>query len=91
MFMGRKILAFTIGSAILGSPFLGDLAEGKPKRTRHRHIVRKPVGCPIHRTAEGEPVDCRGWRYRAGVGWDNTCINLDYLPSMYACSSNDRR
>jgi hypothetical protein len=46
----------------------------------------------LHRTAEGELVDCRGWRKRDTViGWDNSCFGLDYLPSMYACSARGRR
>ncbi len=27
-----------------------------------------------------------GWRYRFGRGWDNTCINVSWLPSQFACS-----
>ena len=46
--------------------------------------------CPLRRTVNGDIVDCNGWRLRS-TGWDNTCLNLDYLPSMYACSSPGRR
>jgi hypothetical protein len=29
-----------------------------------------------------------GWRYRSNArGWDNTCLNLPWLPSQFACSS----
>jgi hypothetical protein len=54
-------------------------------RVHSRYYVGIPSGCPIHRTAEGEIVDCQGWRLRPG-GWDNSCFNLDYLPSQFACS-----
>jgi hypothetical protein len=37
-------------------------------------------------TAEGELVDKNGWRLRDG-GWDNTCLNIPWLPSQYACSA----
>jgi len=29
-----------------------------------------------------------GWRYRLTVrGWDNTCVNVPWLPSQFACSA----
>jgi hypothetical protein len=59
---------------------------GAHYRVHPRHYVRIPPGCPIRRTAEGEIVDCQGWRLRPG-GWDNSCFNLDYLPSQFACST----
>jgi hypothetical protein len=55
-------------------------------RVHPRHYARVPSGCPIRRTAEGEVVDCQGWRHRTG-DWDNSCIGLDYLPSQFACST----
>jgi len=59
-------------------------------RAHPRQYVRIPSGCPIRRTAEGEIVDCQGWRLRPG-GWDNSCFDLDYLPSQFACSSGGGR
>jgi uncharacterized low-complexity protein len=66
-------------------------AAADPQTNKHyrRHIASS--ACPLHRTAEGELVDCRGWRKRSNVGWDNTCFNLDYLPSMFACGGRGRR
>lgn len=46
--------------------------------------------CPVRTLPSGELVDCHGWRRRS-IGWDNTCFNLDYLPSQYACSSRGGR
>ncbi len=61
-------------------------------RVYHRHYAENPSGCPLHRTALGELVDCQGWRLRDNaIGWDNSCFNLDYLPSMYACGSSGGR
>ncbi len=67
-------------------------ADARPI-TRYRYYVPKPitVGCPVHRAVDGTPVDCHGWRYRDNYGWDNTCFNLDYMPTMYACSAHGAR
>jgi hypothetical protein len=75
--------------ALLAAPALSHAGDTKG---RHRHYLGKPVACPMHRNAEGELVDCQGWRKRANAtGWDNSCFHLDYLPSMYACSARGRR
>ncbi|MGO9174473.1 MAG: hypothetical protein ACLP7P_21260 [Rhodomicrobium sp.] len=59
-------------------------------RAYHRHHPVRSAGCQLHRNPEGELVDCQGWRHRDNaIGWDNTCFNLDYLPSMYACGSTN--
>ena len=68
------------------------LSSAEAAKRHHRHFARNAVSCPVHRNAQGELVDCQGWRKRDNViGWDNTCFSLDYLPSMYACSSRGRR
>jgi hypothetical protein len=75
--------------ALVAAPGLSSADEMK---SRHRHVAPKSVYCPVHRNAEGELVDCQGWRKRANAtGWDNSCFNLSYLPSMYACSARGRR
>jgi hypothetical protein len=88
--MSNKFAVIAAGVALLAAPLAGAAAEERARPHHHRHFVKRPAGCPLHRTAEGELVDCQGWRLRPG-GWDNTCFNLDYLPSMYACSSRGRR
>jgi len=64
-------------------------AEARTK-TNHRTVAKAQNRCPLRVTVNGDIVDCNGWRLRQS-GWDNTCFNLDYLPSMYACSSSGRR
>jgi len=62
----------------------------------HRHSARwldrrpsQPRGCPVRQLADGSLVDCQGWRKWSGhIGWDNSCFNLDYLPSQFACGPN---
>jgi hypothetical protein len=89
MMISRKFSVLAGCIALLAAPALSS-AEGT--KSHHRHIARKPASCPVHRNAEGELVDCQGWRKRANVtGWDNSCFNLSYLPSMYACSARGRR
>ncbi len=84
----RGVLAvFVAGFAVVAAPMVGG-ADAKTK-THRRHFVKTRAVCP-RRTAEGEVVDCNGWRLRPG-GWDNTCFNLDYLPSQFACSARSRR
>jgi hypothetical protein len=100
----KKFLGLAAVFALIAVPLIAGLAAAfaliavplsqasakDGSKSHHRHSVKKPVGCPTHRTAEGEIVDCHGWRNRAGIGWDNSCFNLDYLPSSYACSSRGR-
>ena len=68
---------------------LSGVAEAKTKK-HNRYAAKASNNCPTRVTVNGDIVDCNGWRLRPG-GWDNTCFNLDYLPSMYACSSRGRR
>ncbi len=84
----KVITAVFAACALLAAPAVADPLAKAQHRAAHRDKARRLAGCPVHKTAEGELVDCRGWRFRGGaIGWDNTCLNLDYLPSAYACSS----
>ncbi len=69
----------------------GPAAAQAPRLDRKAHIGQHQRGCPVRRLPSGELVDCRGWRFGHGIGWDNSCFNLDYLPSSYACSAWGRR
>jgi hypothetical protein len=93
---GKIITLAAATVAILVAPQLApDTAEAKSKAYKgyagQRYARAAEYGCPLRRTVDGDLVDCRGWRLRPNVGWDNTCLNLDYLPAMYACSSPGRR
>jgi len=91
MSIRNRFTAFAACLALLAAPLAGAAAEDGAK-SNHRHYVKKRAACPLHRTAEGELVDCQGWRLRSNAtGWDNSCFNLDYLPSMFACSARGRR
>ncbi len=93
MRISNKIAAIAAGFAILATPIF--VAEAKPKPTpkhkmHHRHFVKKPHLRGVRYSPDGDLIDRNGWRRRTGV-WDNTCLNLDYLNSMYACSSSGRK
>jgi len=89
MIVNNKLAAVAAAFVALTAPMLDAAAETRTK-THHRHFVNRSASCSLRRTAEGELVDCHGWRYRGGLlGWDNTCFNLDYLPSQYACSGTN--
>jgi hypothetical protein len=87
---GTKLTVLIAALALLG---LLPAVAGQSKRETtahhraiHSHQAKRPSGCPVHRNAEGDLIDCQGWRYRSSIGWDNTCFHLDYLPSSFACS-----
>src|SRR5271165_6826172 len=76
----KKIAALVVCCAILaGAP-----ASAGKARKHDRQYAQTPVGCPLHRAVDGTLVDCHGWRWRDNSGWDNSCFNLDYLPSQFA-------
>jgi hypothetical protein len=86
MYFSVRLAALAAACVLFTAPLLGYAHEARTK-THHQHFASKSANCPLRRTPEGELVDCRGWRLRSNVqGWDNTCFNLDYLPSQFACS-----
>ncbi len=92
--MGNRKLAVLIAMfAILAVPAAAAAQAGRYRahyRVYRHHCLAMPCRCLLHRTAEGELVDCQGWRLRGGtIGWDNSCFNLDYLPSQFACGSGN--
>jgi hypothetical protein len=92
-----RILTIAATAAMLASSQLSsDAAEAKTKAYKgyagQRYARVGQYNCPLRRTVNGDIVDCHGWRFRSNaIGWDNSCFNLDYLPSMYACSSRGGR
>ena len=92
-----RILTIAATAAMLASSQLSsDTAEAKAKACKgyagQRYARVGQYNCPLRRTVNGAIVDCHGWRLRSNpIGWDNSCFNLDYLPSMYACSSKGGR
>ncbi len=93
MSSGNRLVAVAAGFAILAAPLFGTADAAKNKiKVHHQHYVHRSGGCPVRQIADGSLVDCHGWRKWSGsIGWDNTCFNLDYMPSEFACSSRDGR
>jgi hypothetical protein len=85
------LIAAAASFAMLATPMGGTAAVAKTK-TYQRYAFQRHAGCPLRRTVNGDIVDCNGWRLRSNaIGWDNSCFNLDYLPSQFACSSRGGR
>jgi|SRR5271165_1838441 len=91
MTMTRKFVSLAIIAVTL---ILPALASAQPPR--YSRACTKCIGllcftcqtyCPLRRVAGGDVADCRGWRFVNGH-WNSSCLNLDYLPSQYACSPN---
>jgi hypothetical protein len=83
----KKVVAFTACLSILAAgPASMVAAKSRVKaKAHHRHVAQGSAGCPLRRVAGGDLADCHGWRLIDGR-WDNTCFNLDYMLSQYACS-----
>jgi hypothetical protein len=90
----NRLAVFTAVFALLAMPLFATFADAKPKgyhrHYNHRAYATRRYAPSDRRLIGGDYVDSHGWRYRTGYGWDNTCLNLDYLPSQYACSNNRR-
>jgi hypothetical protein len=78
----KKLAYFTVICLIFSVPLYGAAAEIKHK-PHYRHYVSKSHH---HRLWLANQTDNNGWRHRSR-GWDNTCLNLAYLPSEFACDA----
>ncbi len=93
--MKRKMKTVLVAAcaALLTVPMLGTAAEARTKGHRRHHVQtvahhhHHSTPRDLWTTFEGERVDRAGWRLRAN-GWDNSCFNLPYLSSQFACTSN---
>lgn len=81
------LAALAAALAMIAAPMM-DAAAQSQKLTHQRHAAYRP----LYRPAIGfwRCVDCYpdGWRLRSTArGWDNTCLNVPWLPSAFACSA----
>jgi hypothetical protein len=82
-----KMVACAAAFAMVAGALFTTSTEAKPRRHyRYPHHAFQPRDS-LRRAAGGALVDRNGWRYRPGYGWDNTCHNLDYMLSRYACTA----
>jgi hypothetical protein len=79
----NNLTVLTFSYSLLVVPVLNQEANAKTKyRLHHRHLVSHH-----HHPRYVKPAyDSSGWRHRTR-GWDNTCINLPYLASEFACDA----
>jgi hypothetical protein len=83
----HKQLVILACLAIFGLPGYANSSSMR-HRAYHPHYRIQAWRCPIYRNADGNLITCDGWRLRNTMkGWDHSCIDLFYLPSQFACSS----
>jgi len=88
MIRTSKLAALIACCAIFAAPAYSYTRDLGPVHHQRQH-VREAMRCPVHRNAAGNLVSCDGWRLRSSaIGWDNTCLNLGYLSSQFACSAS---
>lgn len=80
-----KLAALAAAIAVIATPVVGVAAQSQ-KASQHRYAAYR------HRPSikSWRCNDCYpgGWRYRLTArGWDNTCVNVPWLPSAFACSA----
>jgi len=83
----RELVALAAAFSMLAAPAFGATAASKAK-IYHRHYV---AGQPYYAVAPAGYYGvwyAPGWRHRTNArGWDNTCLDLPWLPSQFACSA----
>jgi hypothetical protein len=84
----RKLVYLALSLALLAVPLSAAPANAK-HRTRHAHPRQVAAWqyYPQRRAIDGVLVDRDGWRQTGS--WDNSCHNLLYLHSMYACTGHN--
>ena len=83
-----KAIALSAAFAMLTAP-VGATAGQRAKMPHVEAQVYYPVPSGFYAGYYGVPYNYGyGWRHRSNArGWDNTCLNLPWLPSEFACSS----
>jgi hypothetical protein len=90
MLASKKLVALAAALAVLAAPLPGAAAQ---TRTYHRHYAYRPAYRPLAAGYWNYPGYYgygygTGWRHRSNArGWDNTCLDLPWLPSEFACSA----
>ncbi len=85
-----RLVALAAAFSMLVAPAFGAAAE-REAQIHHRNYVDRQVYYPAptgyYAGYYGVPYTY-GWRHRSNArGWDNTCFNLPWLPSEFACSA----
>jgi hypothetical protein len=90
MCVDSKLAVLSAGLMLLATCLQPAFAGAKHKAYRTYYypqpLATEEYAPPLRRIVGGDYVDRKGWRYRPGFGWDNTCFHLDYLASQFACN-----
>ena len=87
MTINIRLAAVVACCAIVATPAFAYTSKDRYASYRP-HYWSHSYGGSVHRNAAGDLISSDGWRLRSNAkGWDNTCFNLDYLPSEFACSA----
>jgi hypothetical protein len=81
-----KLVALAAAFSMLVAPVFGATAASKAK-IHHRHYVAGQAYYPVPAGYHGVWY-ASGWRHRSNaIGWDNTCLDVPWLLSQFACSA----
>ena len=89
----KKVVALAAALAMLAAPLCGAAAQARPHHRdyAYRYGYRPvPLGYWNYGPGFIAGIDWYGstWRDRDNArGWDNSCINVPWLPSEFACSA----
>ncbi len=94
MSANSKVVVLVAALSVLVASAFGATAQQRV-RGHHRPYVRAQVYYPVpsgyYAGYYGAPYSYgydNGWRKRSNArGWDNTCLDLPWLPSEFACSA----
>jgi hypothetical protein len=90
----NKLPIFIAILAMLVLPLFATYADARHQthyRYHRQHAAPKHYYPSTRLSPDGDIIDRNGWRYRPGYGWDNTCFNINYLPSSIACGAGGGR
>ncbi len=83
----RKLAALAAAFLILVAPAFGARAASKAK-IHHRHYVARQANYTAPPAGYYGVWYAPGWRHRSNAaGWDNTCLDVPWLLSQFACSA----
>ena len=81
-------VGLAVAVAMLVTPIFEAKAETRAGAPKRYSAYRAPnYALPPGALSDGD-WQVGGWRYRPTArGWDNTCVNVPWLPSQFACSA----
>ena len=84
---GKNLVALAVAVATLVAPLAAQAAQPRHYHWRYAH---RPLPAGYYNPGYygyGSGYGT-GWRRRSNArGWDNTCLDLPWLPSEFACSA----